>query len=440
MTGYAADTFNLIITGVLIILNGFFVAAEFALVKVNKSKIKMMQKDNNPFASVALWLYKRQSMALSACQMGITMASLALGWIGEPALAHLMKPVLEAIGITTEGLQHGIAFAVAFSAITALHIVMGEQFPKIYAIRKPVAVVGWSAWPLKFFYMLFYPFMWVLDWVTAKLLATVGIESSNEHESALTEEEIRASLSIAYNQGDLTKNEHQLLDAAFRFDDQITRQIMVPRGEVEFFDLQRSYKENLQLARKTKHTRFPLCVGSLDEIKGVVHIKDLLGQEEVTDEKLKKLARTPVYVPETLPINTLLQDFRRTRQHMAFVEDEYGTVIGIVTLENVLEELVGAVQDEFDAESAKIVKESDGTYLVDGDMSIIHLNEKLDIELIPHEADTLSGFLIEISGRQLAVGKKVKLEEGIVMEMVAVKDRRITKVRMIVPVQELDNH
>ncbi|MEO9965486.1 MAG: hemolysin family protein [Reichenbachiella sp.] len=430
MNGYLADTFNLFITGVLIILNAFFVAAEFALVKVNKSKIKAMQKDGNPFASVALWLYKRQNMALSACQMGITMASLALGWIGEPSLAHLIKPVLEAGGITSEVALHGVAFTIAFTIITSLHIVLGEQFPKIYAIRKPVAVVGWSAFPLKFFYVIFYPFMWVLDRITSSMLSAVGIETKGEHEAVLTEEEIRASLSIAYHAGDLTENEHQLLDAAFSFDDHLARQIMLPRSEVIFFDLNKSYKENLDLAKKTRHTRFPVCNGSLDSIKGVIHIKDLLGVEIDKMSQVSDRARPAIFVPENLSISALLQNFRSLKQHFAFVEDEYGTVIGIVTLENVLEELVGTVQDEFDEEESPIQKEAPGKYIVHGSQSIDHINAELGIELEANEANSLSGLFVEQAGIPLTKGQKIILNDGTIAEILILKQRRVIKARL----------
>jgi len=434
MNGYLADTFNLALTGFLILLNGFFVAAEFALVKVNKGKIKTMQKDKNPFATIASWLYKRQNMALSACQMGITMASLALGWIGEPALAHLIKPVLESIGIESIVVLHGVAFGIAFTIITSLHIVVGEQFPKIYAIRKPVAVLGWTSFILKFFYILLYPFMWLLDRITSWLLKLVGIESAGEHETVLTEEEIRASLSIAYNQGNMTKYEHLLLDAAFRFDEQFTRQIMLPRSEVIYFDLNKSYQENLDVAVKTKHTRFPLCKGSLDDIKGVVHIKDLLALLPLEDVSgLSKIARAPIFIPETLPVSTLLQEFRNSKQHFAFVEDEYGTVIGVVTLENVIELLVGNVQDEFDAEKPELVKENEGKYLIEGDLAINYINKYLEINLEAEDADTLSGLLVERAGLHLWKGQKIILNQGITAEIISVKNRRATKVRLYLP-------
>lgn len=433
MTNYAGDTFNLLLTLFLILLNGFFVAAEFALVKINKSKIKGMQQDKRPFANIAMWLYQRQSMALSACQMGITMASLALGWIGEPALAHLVKPLLEGLGITSEAVLHGVAFTIAFSLITSLHIVIGEQFPKIYAIRKPIPVVGWTAYPLKFFYILFFPFMWVLDRTTARLLRMVGIESDNEHEAVLTEEEIRASLSIAHKKGDLSKLEHQILDSAFKFDDQIARQIMLPRSEVVFFDLDLQIEQNLNIARKTKHTRFPVCHGSLDKIKGVIHIKDFVGSIPENNKVLEALSRDPIFIPGTLPISLLMKEFQQSKQHLAFVEDEYGNVIGIVTMEHVLEQLVGSVQDEFDSEQPNIVKESEGKYLIQGNTRIEEINEALEISLKTDEAETLSGFLIEQTGQNLEKDQNIILEAGIEATVMQTKNRRATVVRFIVP-------
>ncbi|MEL7003941.1 MAG: hemolysin family protein, partial [Bacteroidota bacterium] len=311
------------------------------------------------------------------------------------------------------------------------------------AIRKPVPVVGWSAWPLKFFYILFYPFMWGLDWITNKLLNMAGIESTGGHDSVLTEEEIRASLSIAYHQGDLTKNEHQLINAAFKFDDQVARQIMLPRREVTYFDLNNSFEQNVELAKKSKHTRFPLCVGSLDDVKGIVHIKDLIGLESEDASVLKKVARQPIFVPETIHIHALLQTFRQSKQHMALVEDEYGTIIGLVTLENVIEILVGSVQDEFDAEKPEIEKEDERQYLVSGDITINYLNDQLNINLETDKADTLSGLLMEVTGQKLEKGQAVELSEGISADIITVKNRRATKVKISLPQQSestLDGH
>ncbi len=402
---YTMDGMMIGLTVIFIILNGFFVAAEFALVKISQGKIKTMIREKRPFATTAMWLFKRQNMALSACQLGITMASLALGWIGEPAIAHLITPLLHDLGLTSEPLVHGIAFTIAFTLITSFHIVIGEQVPKIYAIRKPGVVFLGSALLLKGFYMTLYPFMYVLNSITNVILRWVGIEESDEHDTPLTEEEIQASLSIAHAKGELTKNEHRLLNAVFRLDDEVARQIMKPRSEVEFLNVNDPFTENLAFARKSMHTRFPLCDDSLDRLIGVVHIKNIVGYNQSDDIDLKTLARPCLLVPENMLLGKLLQEFRLNRQHLAFVQDEHGTILGIVTLEDVLEELVGNMQDEFDVEEPDMVEQKDGRFLVKGDVQIEDLNNRLDIGLISEDADTLSGLIVEKVGHRLRTGQ-----------------------------------
>ena len=433
---YAADGINIGLTVIFIILNGFFVAAEFALVKISKSKLKVMIREKRPFATTAMWLYKRQNLALSACQLGITMASLALGWIGEPAIAHLITPLIQDLGVTSDKVIHGIAFAIAFTAITAFHIVIGEQVPKIYAIRKPGPVFLGSALVLKGFYMVLYPFMYVLNSITNVFLRWLGITESDEHDSPLTEEEIQASLGIAYAKGELSKNEHKLLHAVFRFDDEVARQIMKPRIEVEFLDAGNSFAENLEFARKSRHTRFPLCEGSLDKVIGVIHIKDMIGFDNENLLELKSIARPAMLIPENILLGKLLQEFRQAKQHFAFVQDEYGTIIGIATLEDVLEELVGNVQDEFDMEDPDIVEQKDGRYLVDGNAQLDDLNSHFDINLNSEDADTLSGLIVEKAGHKLEKGKKVKLGKEVEAEIKEVDGIRTTSVLLSIPITD----
>lgn len=425
---YTMDGINIGLTFIFILLNGFFVAAEFALVKVSKSKINVMINEERRFANVAMWLYNRQNLALSACQLGITMASLALGWIGEPAIAHLITPWIHDLGVTSDRLIHGIAFAIAFTIITALHIVIGEQVPKIYAIRKPGPVFLGSAMLLKGFYMILFPFMWILNSITNVFLRWLGITYADEHEAHLTEEEIRASLSIAHAKGELSMNEHRLLNAVFRFDDEVARQIMKPRNEVELMDANQPFSVNMGYAKKSKHTRFPLCDGSLDKLLGVVHIKDTLGYDKDDDVDLKAIMRPPMFIPEHILIGKLLHEFRLAKQHLAFVQDEHGTILGIVTLEDVLEELVGSLQDEFDIDEQEIVKQQDGRYLVDGDVTLDDLNRKFDLSLMSEDADTLSGFIVEKLGHKLNKGQVLKLGHSIDAEIVEVKGIRASKV------------
>ena len=263
-------------TAVLVLLNGFFVAAEFALVKVRGSRLAEMAREGEPFASTAQWMARRLDRSLSACQLGITMASLGLGWIGEPAVARLLGPAFQAVGIKSPALLHTLAFVIAFTVITAVHLVVGEQAPKIYAIRRPGRTVRWCALPLKWFYVMSYPLLMGLNAATALLLGRVGVESVSEHEVPHSEQEIRALLSQAHAHGELTRSEHRLLHAVFDFDEAISRQIMVPRVDVEFFDINKPLADAMEKARQSQHTRYPLCDGSMDNVLGFVHTKDLL--------------------------------------------------------------------------------------------------------------------------------------------------------------------
>lgn len=427
---YTSDALNIGITVLMIILNGFFVAAEFALVKLNESKVGIMVREKRPFASIAIWLFRRQNMVLSACQLGITMASLALGWIGEPAVAHLITPLIHKLGITSETVIHGVAFTIAFSIITTMHIIIGEQVPKIYAIRKPVSVFLWCSWLLKGFYVLLFPFMYVLNYLTMVVLRWVGVKDADGHDAPLSEEEIRASLSLSHASGELTKNEHRLLNAVFNFDDEVVKHIMLPRGEVEFLDSNDSFEKNLKFIKHSTHTRFPLCDDSLDKVIGVVHVKDVLGYDEDDKVDLKKLARKPVFIPEHIPISKLLQEFRVEKQHFAFIQDEHGTVLGIATMEDVLEELVGSVQDEFDQEEPDIQQENERTFLANGEVHIDELNEKLGIQLFTEDAETLSGMIVEKVGHKLKKGQEIPLSEQVVAKVVEVQGIRATKVRL----------
>jgi CBS domain containing-hemolysin-like protein len=431
MTSYILDSLNIILAGIFILLNGFFVAAEFALVKVRATRLDELKGQSRPFANTAIWLFKRQNLSLSACQVGITMASLALGWIGEPAIAHLLQPLFIAMGITSQVALHATAFAVAFTIITTLHIVLGEQVPKIYSIRRPGIVLLWCAAPLKAFYILLYPFMILLNSASIFLLRKVGIQNPDEHDTPLSEEEIRASLSPAHVSGYLTSNEHRLLNAVFKFDDMICRQVMVPRVDVEFLNIDQSFAKCLKFARESNHTRLPLCKGSLDNVIGIIHVKNLLGFSADQPFDLIKVAREPLIVYENLPLSHLLNIFQTARQHMALVVDEYGTIVGIVTLENVLEQLVGAVQDEFDFEPPNIVADGPGQYIILGGTLINELNEKLNLNLRGQDVDTVAGLLVERVGQISNIGKKVSLVKGVMAEVLEIKRNRVTRVRLI---------
>ncbi|MFK8111322.1 MAG: hemolysin family protein [Rubripirellula sp.] len=426
---------------ILIILNGFFVAAEFALVKVRLSRIDKLVRQKRMFAPTARWLAQRLDESLSACQLGITMASLGLGWVGEPAFFRLLQPVLEAIGIQDEKVAHILGFAFAFSAITALHLVVGEQFPKIFAIRRPEPMLLWCAAPLKFFYVLLYPFLVLLNITTSFLLRLVGITGASEHDGPNSEEEIRALLREAHIHGNLTRNEHSLINNVFEFDDLIVRRVMVPRGEVAFFDVNQPMSKIVDQVRRSKHTRYPVCDGSLDQVLGVAHIKDLLIIPESSDPDappfdLKSVMRPPKKVPETMPISRVLRHFQATHQLLALVIDEHGTVTGIVTLENVLEPIVGAVEDEFDSEEPNVVPTGPDEFIVSGGASVSEVIREVGIPLDESsESDTISGLLMEQHQAILSQGDVIDLG-GATAEVLEMKSDRATKIRIRLPESE----
>ena len=426
MTPWMHNVLLIVVTGLLVLVNGFFVAAEFALVKLRRGQLNELVQEGRPFAKTARWLYLRMDRALSACQLGITMASLGLGWIGEPALARLLEPVFHWMHIESSAVIHTVSFIIAFTAITAAHLVIGEQAPKIFAIRRPEHMALWCALPLKWFYVIAYPLLTALDKATAFLLKYAGVDGASEHDTPYSEEEIRSLLSHAHAQGALTRSEHNLLHAIFEFDDTVCRQIMVPRVDVRFIDVGRSTSDALHFAGTGRFTRYPVCDGSMDKLLGFVHVKDLVGVKP-DPAGMRSVIRPPRFVPETMRISRLLAHFQASHEHLAFVIDEHGTVVGIVTLEDVLEQIVGPVQDEFDAESPDIERGEDGQYTVQGGALIDVVNRTLNLDLAGREVDTMAGLLMERLGRVPEAGDRVDLH-GAVAQVLEVKNARATRI------------
>jgi CBS domain containing-hemolysin-like protein len=430
-----SDLILLLIALFLVIANGFFVAAEFALVKVRVSRVEQMVVAKRFFAKTARWLALRLERSLSACQLGITMASLALGWVGEPAFASLLEPLLRGAGISSPTAVHTISFLCGFTIITALHLVIGEQAPKIFAIRQPESLLLWCAVPLKIFYLMTYPLMIGLNASTTWLLRLIGLKMSGELEVPYNEEEIRALLREAHIHGNLTGSEHRLLDAVFEFDDLICRRIMVPRGEVDYVDINEPLKDTLAMIRRTKHTRYPVCDGSLDEVQGVLHVKDLVGRPLDDQFSFQSIMRPPKKVPENMPISKLLRHFQGTHQLVAFVIDEYGTVIGIVTLENVLEEIIGDVADEFDIEDPDVVPDGPDEFIVMGSASVADVERRLGLSFGDVDVDTVSGLLMHFAERLVSAGDEVDLLVA-KAKVLDVADDRATRVRLILPARD----
>jgi CBS domain containing-hemolysin-like protein len=428
LVDWLEHTLDVALAGGLVLVNGYFVAAEFALVKLRPGRLDALVAEKRRFATTAQWLAQRLDAALAACQLGITMASLGLGWIGEPAFAALLAPAFASLGIDAPALLHGLAFLLAFTLITSLHLVLGEQVPKIFAIRQPERLALWCAPGLRAFYLSTYPLLVGLSAVTSFVLRRFGVGEKRE-EMPHTDDEIRVLLHHAREHGELTRSEHKLINAVLEFDDIICRTIMLPRADVVFFDVEQTVPECLAVARRAKHTRYPVCEGSLDRVLGIVHLKDLVGAAD--DTPLRDLMRPPRQVPETLPISRLLPHFQSTRNHMAIVIDEYGTVIGIVTLENVLEEIVGPVEDEFDVAEPEIVPESKTEFVVLGGTSVDSVNEKLGLALDGADVDTFSGLLTAALGRIPEAGDVVQLA-GATAHVLEARGARATRVRVTV--------
>ena len=415
----------------LVFLNGYFVAAEFSIVKVRETRIQELIQQGNHTAHRARSLIRKMDEYLSATQLGITLASLGLGWIGEPAFAALFRPLFKAVGMgMTPSLSHTLAVISAFLLITFLHIVLGELAPKSLAIQRPESVVLWIASPLMWFYKLSYPFIWTLNGMANFFLRLCGATPMSEAHLAHSEEELRLILAHSYEKGVLGRDETRILERVFDFADRSVRQVMVPSVEVVFLDVQKGLEENLEVAREDKHTRYPLCEGSLDRVLGIAHVKDLFWKYEVvgTNFDILEIKRPVKFVPESKHIKTLLTEFRHTQTHLAVAVDEYGSTVGIVTLEDILEELVGEIQDEFDIEAPPrmIQKKDDLHYVVQGRALLEELEDELEIKIDDAENDTIGGHVMMELGRTAKVGDEVIVADLWRVRVVGMKGLQIT--------------
>jgi CBS domain containing-hemolysin-like protein len=412
----------------LVALNGFFVAAEFALAKVRSTQIEPHVQAGERRARLAAHMLRHLDAYLSATQLGITLASIALGWVGEPAFAWLIQPLVAHVPGVSPALLHSISLTAAFAAVSVLHIVFGELVPKSIAIRLPRGTTLWTAAPLYVFYWAMFPAIWLLNHTANGILRLVGIRPVGEHEIAHTEEELRLLLASRQS-AELSEEKRGLLANVFELFDRVARQVMVPRADVVFLSTTRSLADNLGIARGSGHTRFPLCDGDLDRIVGVVHIKDLFRSERVPED-LRRIARPVKFVPESTPLDKLLTRMRSERLHLAAVIDEYGGVSGIVTLENVIEEIVGPIQDEFDAEKPELVDRGDGVWQVSGSMLVMDLEDELGLELSDRDEDTVAGLVLSELGRRPRVGDRVEVA-GLGFEVLEVQGNRIRSLRLV---------
>jgi len=402
----------LLLALVFVLANGFFVAAEFALVKVRPTQLAELLARGSKRARMTKRVMKRLDAYLAAAQVGITFASLALGWIGEPAFATLLVPLLGRLGVFAAPVAHSIAISVSFILISALHIVFGEQVPKFLAIERSIGTALWTSHLLHGFYILTYPAIWLLRTTTNAALRLFGIRVSIEEGAVHSVDELRMILASSEKAGILSEENREIIEGVFQFSKRTARQIMVPRTDVVVLSTTKSIEENLEIIRTSKHTRYPLCEGTLDQTVGLIHVKDLfLAQLRGPGKSLDQLKRDILFVPENSTVESLLSQFIEHKTHMAVVLDEYGGASGIVSLENITEELFGQIQDEFDRERPEIEPLGNGNYRVRGDYLIEDLADRLKIDLGEPEEETVGGYVAARLGREVVAGDRVTLDD-----------------------------
>jgi CBS domain containing-hemolysin-like protein len=404
---------QVLITLVLVLLNGFFVAAEFAIVKIRASQLEQKVQEGNKMAILSKQIVSNLDGYLAATQFGITLASLGLGWIGEPVVSKVLIGGMELVGIVLDPeLAHQIALPAAFAIITVLHIVFGELAPKSIAIQRPEATTLVLSYPLHGFFLIFRPIVWILNGIANFILKGVGITPSHGSE-VHSSDELRYLVQQQKESGMIEAADYDLIKNAFNFSERIAKQVMIPRPQVFGIDINDFDEKTLEKVIEEGYSRIPVFEDTLDHIVGVLHLKDLLLKMRKGNEiVLSELVRPVSTVHESKPIGALLRDFQVNRQQMAIIIDEYGGVDGIVTMEDILEELVGEIQDEYDNEMPIVKNESENTYTVLGSASISDINDKLPHDISRgSEYETLAGYLIWKFGRIPSVGEKLKTKD-----------------------------
>ena len=425
---------SLLLVLFFLLMNAFFVAAEFSLVRVRKSQVEILVDEGRKGAKYAKLVADNVNAYLSACQLGITLASLALGWLGEPAVSKLFEPLFTALNVP-EAAMHGISVAIGFIIITALHIVVGELIPKSLAIFSTERYALFTAAPLVWFYRITYPVMWLFNSITNGVMRLLGHDVANEHE-VYTGEEIKLLIDESTESGLIDPEQNEYVDNIFDLGDKDAEAIMTPRTDVVCIDLEDPLEQNLETVLRYKYTRYPVCRDSKDHIIGFVHVKDLytLPKNATIDD----LRIRPIQaVPESVSIAKLLQTLQSKRTKIAVVVDEHGGTAGIVTMSDIMEQIVGRIDDEYvHGSSYEVVKMEDGSYLVDGSLPIDEVGELIGFE--PEESEeceTAGGLLLTLFDRIPDEGDTVAVEHGndkASFTVVGMDRHRIDKIRVVV--------
>lgn len=419
----------LVLALLCVLANAFFVAAEFALAKVRPTALEALARAGDEKAKHALTLTRRLDAYLTATQFGITLASLGLGWLGEPAISGILKEPLLSLGLS-EKIVHGVNITIAFAVITLLHIVVGELIPKSLAIQRPEDVTRHTARALHLFFLAAYPFLYVLNGISNVALRAMGLPPEDFREGALSVEELRLVIQASFHGGNVDAQKHQLIERVLRGTDRPVRAIMIPRVDIVSLSLSVPWEESLVLIQKHGYSRFPITEGTnADQIVGYVYTKDLLLGSGRPRDGLRGLKRDILFVPATRTVGELLSDFRRQKIPIAIVVDEYGGTMGLVTLEDTVEEIVGEIQDEHDTEAPRLQMRDDGTVVVDGSLPVSELQlEGLDVPPI-EGGETVGGYVVSSLGRLALPGDTIRLGayEAVVED---VRRRRVSRVAL----------
>jgi len=410
---------------ILIALTAFFVATEFAIVKVRSSRIDQLVAEGKKGALAAKKVTTHLDEYLSACQLGITVTALGLGWIGESTFAEILEPLFIKLSIGN-ALSHVIAFVISFLLVTFLHVVVGELAPKTVAIQKAELITLTFANPIIWFYRILYPFIWLLNGSARLLTSIFGLKPASEHELAHSEEELRILMSESYKSGEINKNELAYVNNIFEFDERIAKEIMVPRTEMVTISVDNTFDEIMNILEEENYTRYPLVNGDKDNVIGLINIREFLTAtvQNKQEIRLEDYMKPIIRVIETVPIRELLIKMQKERTHMAILLDEYGGTSGIVTAEDILEEIVGDIRDEFDEDEISDIRRiKDDHYILNGKVLISEVNDLLGTHLSEEEVDTIGGWFLTKNFE--AVEGDILEEEGYIFKIKNIEEHHI---------------
>lgn len=423
----------LMVAFLLVLLNAFFVLSEFALVKVRKTRLEELVKIGNSNAKLALEMSQRLDTYLSATQLGITLSSLALGWVGEPAIARLLAVLLESMDLKDNSIFiHSMSVVIAFLSITFFHVVLGEIVPKSLAIAKSEKATLFVARPLHVFWVVFYPVVRLFDVIAHFFLKKMGV-NPKEHEGMHSEEELKIIVGESLREGIIDSVEGEIIKNAVDFSDTSAKEIMTPRKDMVCLDEENSYEENIDIVLKSHFTRYPYCKGSKDNIIGMVHIRDLLSRSIFTPKMhdFKQIVRKMIIVPESASISQILIKMKKEQIHTALVIDEYGGTAGLLTMEDIIEEIMGEISDEYDLKQEGVNKLEEGVFELEGMLDLESVEEVLHIQFDKEcEQVTLGGYVFSLLERMPMEGDTI-VSHGYAFEVLSVDGARIKRLKAV---------